>query len=88
MEQFFQFSIECRCLLEGGTGAAESEEIAYNPWPYYTYTGKLRPWKQTPIRTVPTSIGRPDYADHPIGKPISEESFRGKFEWKIRFFFH
>lgn len=67
-------------FLEGEAGvAAESGDVAYNPWPYYTFTGKLRPWKQTPIRTVPSHIGRPDYADHPTGKPISEESFRGMF---------
>lgn len=66
-------------LLEGETGAAESADVAYNPWPYYSFTGKLRPWQQTPIRTVPIGeIGRPDYADHPAGKPLSEESFRGK----------
>lgn len=66
-------------LLEGETGAVESGDVAHNPWPYYTFTGKLRPWKQTLIRTVPTTIGRPDYADHPAGKPLSEESFRGEF---------
>lgn len=83
-----QFDLNISVLLEGQTGAAESAEVAYNPWPYYTYTGKLRPWKQTPIRTVPLSvpsgpIGRPDYADHPAGKPLSEESFRGKFQCKV-----
>lgn len=78
-----QFDLNILVLLEGQAGAAESAEVAYNPWPYYSFTGKLRPWKQTPVRTVIPSIGRPDYADHPVGKPLSEESFRGKLQCKV-----
>lgn len=53
------------------------ETTGYNPWPYYTFTGKLRPFEQTPMRTVPASIPRPDYADHKEGKSKSEEALRG-----------
>ena len=35
----------------------------YTPWPRYKFTGPLRPWPQTPRRTVPPHIQRPDYAD-------------------------
>lgn len=67
-------------FIEGATGAAGQEgDIAYNPWPYYNFSGKLRPWKQTPIRPVPPTIARPDYADHELGRSMSEESFRGEF---------
>ncbi|XP_031550856.1 methionine aminopeptidase 1-like [Actinia tenebrosa] len=43
---------------------------SYNPWPDYRFTGKIRPWPQTPMKTVPPHIERPDYAD--TGNPISE----------------
>jgi methionyl aminopeptidase len=33
----------------------------------------LRPYRQTPKRKVPDNIQKPDYADDPIGKSISEE---------------
>ena len=32
---------------------------------------------QTPMRTVPDHIGRPDYAEHPDGFPASERAVRG-----------
>lgn len=64
-----------------GTGTSENTIVnEYNPWPYFNYTGKLRPSAQTPIRTVPDHIGRPDYADHPQGRSLSEEGFRGLFQ--------
>ncbi|CAD5112845.1 DgyrCDS2057 [Dimorphilus gyrociliatus] len=50
---------------------------AYNPWPGFKFTGELRPYPQTPIRTVPKHINRPDYADHPEGFPTSERAIRG-----------
>ncbi|XP_018010054.1 methionine aminopeptidase 1 [Hyalella azteca] len=53
----------------------EVESSAYNPWPFYTFTGNLRPAKQTPRRTVPAHIARPDYADTSI--PLSEQKLRG-----------
>lgn len=35
------------------------------------------------MRTVPETIGRPDYADHPAGRSLSEESFRGNTTIKV-----
>lgn len=62
--------------LAQGQAKEKEEKDGYNPWPYYAFTGKLRPWPQTPKRTVPSSIERPDYADHPQGRSISEEALR------------
>lgn len=53
-----------------GTGVGDSKTDEYQPWPYYTFTGNLRPFPQTPKRPVPESIGRPDYADHPSGRSL------------------
>jgi len=58
------------------------ETAVYNPWPNYHYTGTLRPYPQTPKRTVPLTIGRPDYADHAEGYPLSEQSIRGSSQIK------
>ncbi|KAF6207728.1 hypothetical protein GE061_016176 [Apolygus lucorum] len=60
--------------LAKGTG--DSNGDAFNPWPNYHYTGKLRPFKQSQRRTVPKEIGRPDYADHPEGIPLSEQKMK------------
>lgn len=38
--------------------------------------GSLRPYKTSPARTVPDHIPRPDYADHPEGIPLSEQSVK------------
>lgn len=35
------------------------------------------------MRTVPNTIPRPDYADHPKGRSVSEESFRGNTTIKV-----
>ncbi|KAI1701763.1 metallopeptidase family m24 domain-containing protein [Ditylenchus destructor] len=48
----------------------------YNPWPYYSYTGSLRPAKQSPRRSVPEHIPRPDYALHPEGVSMLEKNSR------------
>lgn len=40
---------------------------------YYTFTGPLRPCQVTPQKSVPSHIPRPDYADHPEGKSMSEQ---------------
>uniref|UniRef100_A0A1B6LG69 Methionine aminopeptidase n=1 Tax=Graphocephala atropunctata TaxID=36148 RepID=A0A1B6LG69_9HEMI len=48
----------------------------YDPWPYHRFTGKLRPFPQTPARCVPSHIPRPDYATHPTGVPISEQQVK------------
>uniref|UniRef100_A0A182PTT1 Methionine aminopeptidase n=1 Tax=Anopheles epiroticus TaxID=199890 RepID=A0A182PTT1_9DIPT len=63
--------------------AKGKESNAYNPWPYYTFTGKLRPYEQTPRRTVPPHIPRPDYADHKEGRSKSEEALRGNNQIKV-----
>ena len=49
------------CL--GPTNDATDDNKEYTPWPRYKFTGPLRPWPQTPRRTVPPYIQRPDYAD-------------------------
>lgn len=65
-------------FLAAGTGTNANNVVnEHNPYPYFKYTGKLRPYPQTPIRKVPENIARPDYADHPQGRSVSEESFRG-----------
>jgi methionyl aminopeptidase len=51
-----------------------------NLYPNYNYSGKLRPWPQTPKRSVPDSIRRPDYANHAEGRSLSEEKMRGNQE--------
>lgn len=66
-----------------GSGAVESTDNEYRPWPYYSYSGKLRPYPQTPIRKVPEHIPRTDYADHPSGRSPSEESLRGNTTIKV-----
>lgn len=38
--------------------------------------GSLRPYPQSSKREVPSSIGRPDYADDPHGFPHSEQKVR------------
>ncbi|KAL5484644.1 hypothetical protein EMCRGX_G021174 [Ephydatia muelleri] len=42
----------------------------FNPWPWFEFTGPIRPFLQTPRRTVPAHISRPDYAAS--GIPESE----------------
>lgn len=49
----------------------------FNPWPGYNFTGRLRPAAQSSTRTVPDHIGRPDYAPHPEGYPLSEMKLKG-----------
>ena len=43
----------------------------------YSFTGSLRPCLLSPRRTVPSSIRKPDYADHPLGASLSEQRDRG-----------
>lgn len=40
------------------------------------FIGSLRPYKTSPARTVPELIPRPDYANHPEGIPLSEQSVK------------
>lgn len=67
-------------MLEDGCSQNDDE---YRPWPYYSFTGKLRPYPQTEKRLVPSSIGRPDYADDAEGHSPSEESLRGNTTIKV-----
>ncbi|KAJ3294909.1 Methionine aminopeptidase 1 [Borealophlyctis nickersoniae] len=54
----------------------------FNPFPGYSFTGKLRPvYPLSELRVVPPHIGRPDYADHPQGK--SESEWKAKSSRKI-----
>ncbi|KAK7506162.1 hypothetical protein BaRGS_00002274 [Batillaria attramentaria] len=55
----------------------EESKNGYNPWPGFRYTGTLRAFPVTPKRTVPDTIPRPDYADHPEGVPVTERQLRG-----------
>lgn len=68
-------------ISEGENGNKVSD--TYNPWPNYTYTGKLRPYKKEHRREVPESINRPDYALHPAGIPLSEQAVRGSGQIKV-----
>ncbi|KAM7362655.1 methionine aminopeptidase 1 [Cochliomyia hominivorax] len=71
-------------LAEGVAKPQQSnEEGGYNPWPYYRFTGSLRPYEKTPKRFVPENIERPDYADHPHGRAASEEAMRGNTSIKV-----
>lgn len=58
-------------------GVSSSSSSSYNPWPGYSFTGKLRPYPQSEKRVVKASIARPDYADHKEGFPASERAARG-----------
>jgi methionyl aminopeptidase len=65
-------------LAKGPTASQSSKPgKAFNPWPGYMFTGKLRPAEQSQTRTVPDHIPRPDYADHPEGFPLSEQKLKG-----------
>lgn len=66
-----------------GSGDGQEQNNEYRPWPYYSFTGKLRPYPQTDKRPVPELIQRPDYADHPKGRSLSEESLRGNTTIKV-----
>lgn len=46
----------------------------YNPWPYYQFTGKLRPFPLSARRLLPEVIVRPDYAERSDGVSEEEEA--------------
>lgn len=73
----FKGSWDTHKALHKKTRSATAGNTEYNPWPYYTFTGRLRPFPQSSKREVPRSIGRPDYADDPNGFPHSEQKLRG-----------
>ncbi|KAF7266901.1 hypothetical protein GWI33_019829 [Rhynchophorus ferrugineus] len=68
--------------LAKGEGNNKKDDT-FNPWPYYNFTGRLRPYPQSSKRTVPLEIGRPDYADHPQGYPLSEQAVKGSGHIKV-----
>jgi methionyl aminopeptidase len=55
----------------------------YQPYPGFDYTGKLRPYPRTGPRKVPDHIMKPDYADHPEGRALSEENIKESTHIKI-----
>lgn len=70
-------------LARGENSSEQGDANEYKPWPNYLFTGKLRPFAVTPKRTVPGHIGRPDYADHPEGASLSEQSVKGSTQIKV-----
>lgn len=81
---FLSLSVSLPTFFFFSVFSTEGKETnAYNPWPYYTFTGKLRPFEQTPRRPVPPHIPRPDYADHKEGRSKSEEALRGNNTIKV-----
>ncbi|XP_046615438.1 methionine aminopeptidase 1 [Neodiprion virginianus] len=68
-------------LAKGENDSKSSGE--YNPWPSYHFTGKLRPYRRESRREVPERIGRPDYATHPTGVPLSEQAVRSSAQIKV-----
>ncbi|KAJ8670675.1 hypothetical protein QAD02_001934 [Eretmocerus hayati] len=72
-----------KVLHQLAKGDNKNESGEYNPWPYYQFTGKLRPAPKDATRKVPESIGRPDYALHPTGVPLSEQAARGSAQIKV-----
>ncbi|KAL3071917.1 hypothetical protein niasHT_039742 [Heterodera trifolii] len=55
----------------------------YNPWPYYQFSGKLRPAPQSARRAVPEHIPRPDYALHPEGVSLEERNARNSGQIRV-----
>lgn len=47
--------------------AAENPSDLPRNFTHYKFTGKLRPWKQSPRRPIPANIPTPDYYRHPTG---------------------
>lgn len=70
-------------IFTEGESLDGKKETSYNPWPCFTFTGKLRPFPQSTKRNVPSDIGRPDYADHPQGYPLSEQAVKGSSQIKV-----
>ena len=70
-------SAKAKAGAANGLSSSSSSTAPYNPWPGYSFTGKLRPFPLSAKREVKTSIPRPDYADHKEGFPASERAARG-----------
>ncbi|VDN02294.1 unnamed protein product [Thelazia callipaeda] len=56
---------------------------SYNPWPYYRFTGLLRPAPVTSKRIVPENIMKPDYAFRADGVSECERLARFSNEIKV-----
>lgn len=69
--------------LAKGESTDGKNSSQYSLWPSYSFTGKLRPYPLSNKRTVPPSITRPDYGDHPMGIPISEQAVKGTAQIKV-----
>lgn len=63
--------------------ASSSSPDHYNPWPYYPFTGSLRPAPLGPKREVPESIAKPDYVYRSDGISEGEQIARNKHEIKV-----
>ncbi|XP_075542419.1 methionine aminopeptidase 1 isoform X2 [Dermacentor variabilis] len=63
--------------------AKAAASAMYNPWPSFSFTGKLRPFPLSQKREVPEHIMRPDYADHPDGIPLSEQAAKHSSAIKV-----
>ncbi|CAH3123419.1 unnamed protein product [Porites lobata] len=57
-------------IVKAAAKIEDSKPAVYNPWPGFKFSGKLRPWPQSPRREVPDHIAKPDYAE--TGVPLSE----------------
>lgn len=57
--------------------------VCTDAFPGFPYTGTLRAYPLSAPRTVPPHIMRPDYADHPEGKPLGELAERGSTNVKV-----
>lgn len=68
-------------IAQGTNG--DSKDDGYNPWPHFSYTGKLRPFPLSSKREVPKTIERPDYADHPRGFSKCEQEVKGSGQIKV-----
>ncbi|CAN0056898.1 methionine aminopeptidase 1 [Lampetra fluviatilis] len=55
-----------------------------DPWPWYRYTGTLRPYYPLSLKKdVPEDISRPDYANHTQGISLVEKEMRGSTQIKV-----
>lgn len=63
--------------------ASSSSPDHYNPWPYYPFTGSLRPAPLGQRREVPESIPKPDYTYRSDGVSEGEQIARNKHEIKV-----
>lgn len=50
----------CMCKKD----AVKSDD--YNPWPYFQFTGPLRPYRRSQERSIPKGVPRPDYSKHAL----------------------